>query len=147
MIRVEPFKAEDIPNVVPRDADIEEIASLGHTVEEMLEYAAENGGQKMVGPDGVIVSVFGCSWHPSGAAGVPWLLSTVYTAAHKMGFLNASAEAVKGMIDEHGVLMNYVHADNHLAIRWLKWLGFEMGDITPYGPNMAPFRRFEMQGD
>jgi hypothetical protein len=33
-----------------------------------------------------------------------------------------------------------VAADNELAIRWLKWLGFEMGEVEAYGK--TKIRRF-----
>jgi hypothetical protein len=43
---------------------------------------------------------------------------------------------------EYPVLFNFVHADNHVSIKWLSWLGFVIQGAQPAGPEGAPFRFF-----
>jgi hypothetical protein len=37
---------------------------------------------------------------------------------------------------------NHVYAKNRMSIRWLKWLGFELGVAEPFGPSAALFHPF-----
>lgn len=62
-------------------------------------------------------------------------------------FLQTSKHALRFMISLYPHLENYVDARNTVAIRWLKWLGFQFHDPQPYGPMGLPFHRFEMRRD
>lgn len=74
--------------------------------------------------------------------GVPWLLSAEQALQHKREFLLQSPPVIEEMLNICPTLINYVHAENRLSIRWLKWLGFEIGDPEPIGLNGAEFCRF-----
>lgn len=79
---------------------------------------------------------------PSSVPGVaiPWMVATEAIHRISRAFVKGSAEKVACMHTAGAFLMNRVHHDNTLSIRWLKWLGFKVED-TPCGPNGA-FRDF-----
>jgi hypothetical protein len=73
--------------------------------------------------------------------GVPWLLSTEQALKHKRQFLELSPPVIEEMMSMCSRLVNYVHVDNKLSIRWLKWLGFTVEDPKPG----ELFHRFTME--
>lgn len=87
---------------------------------------------------------------PAGMTGVVgdriWMLGTPELTATKERRLHLCTKGrgwVKHCIAEVGTpLGNYVYAKNRMAIRWLKFLGFEVGVPQPYGPSAALFRPF-----
>lgn len=93
---------------------------------------------------GEVVCIFGVA--PGNlvcGVGVPWMVGTEQLAAHAAHFLRACGPVVAEMGAEYAVLRNHVDARNHLAIRWLKWLGFTLDDPAPHGPFGLDFHKFE----
>ena len=76
--------------------------------------------------------------------GIPWLLGTDEIEKHSKYFLRQNRHYMKEIKRKYSLLINFVDARNTVAIRWLKWLGFEVFDEQPFGPDDVPFRRFEM---
>lgn len=66
-------------------------------------------------------------------------------AAHARHFLRACAPVVREMGTDYLTLRNHVDIRNHLAIRWLQWLGFTLDDPIPFGPFGFKFHPFNMQ--
>lgn len=56
--------------------------------------------------------------------GTPWLLGTDDICKVSRDFLRHSRPYVEEMQKLYPRLENYVHGDNKLSIRWLKWCGF-----------------------
>ena len=56
--------------------------------------------------------------------GVPWLLATYDAIKYRRIFINNCKQGVEDMMTVCPNLMNFVHADNTLSIKWLKWVGF-----------------------
>jgi hypothetical protein len=87
---------------------------------------------------------------PAGVTGVVgdriWMLGTPELTATKERRLHLCTKGrgwVQHCIDQVGMpLGNYVYAKNRPAIRWLRYLGFEVGVPQPYGPSAALFRPF-----
>ena len=77
--------------------------------------------------------------------GSPWLLGTDLILAHQLGFLRRSRAVVAEMLGLFPRLANVVDARNAMSIRWLRWLGFRVGDPFPFGLRGEPFRPFEME--
>ena len=77
--------------------------------------------------------------------GVPWLLSAEQALKHKRKFLELSPPVIEEMLDICPKLVNHVHIDNKLSIRWLKWLGFTIEDPKPTGMHGELFCRFTME--
>ena len=84
------------------------------------------------------------STDPLSGIGVPWLLSSESALKYKSEFLRQSPPVIEEMLDICSTLYNYVHIDNKLSVRWLKWLGFSMDTAQPYGVDNELFYRFYM---
>ena len=87
---------------------------------------------------------------PAGMTGVVgtriWMLGTPELTATKERRLHLCTKGrgwVQHCIDRVGEpIGNFVYAKNRQAIRWLNFLGFEVGTPQPYGPSAALFRPF-----
>lgn len=96
--------------------------------------------------DGVPAAVFGCAEYGSllAPAGVPWLLGTDAVARHGRVLQREARHYIAAMLQEYPRLFNAVHAENTVAVRWLKRLGFTLQPAVPAPPHGAPFHVFEM---
>ena len=87
---------------------------------------------------------------PVGLTGVVgdriWMLGTEGLTATKERRLHLCTKGrgwVQHCLERVGApIGNYVHAKNRRAIRWLRFLGFEVGTPQPYGPSCELFRPF-----
>jgi hypothetical protein len=121
-----------------READRREIwASNRHTPQEAIAICLQQKVCLCAHIDGIPAILFGCS------PGVPWLLSTDDIKKIGVVFIMRSRGYVSEWLKEFGVLENYVHSENTLSIRWLKWLGFSI--LEPVTVNNETFYRFEMR--
>lgn len=79
----------------------------------------------------------------------PWMVATrdIERPEVLRPFLEVSRGVVRYMASIYPVMDNWVDARNRKAIRWLKWLGFEMGEPEPFGPQGLPFRHFIWRTD
>lgn len=96
--------------------------------------------------DGEVLCAFGVcplAGHPG--VGTPWFLGTSAASSHARSLIAAPAEYIARMLDAFPRLVNFVHADNAASLRWLRHLGFSIDPAAPFGPNGAPFHRFEMK--
>lgn len=134
-----------------RAADIAELAACDH---HDLLGVVERGvrGSRIcwsVLEDGEVLCVFGVApLRPHlllEHVGVPWLLGTEAMFRHWRSLVRVPPSYIALMLDAYPRLVNFVHADNHQSIRWLRRMGFALDSAAPFGPNGAPFHRFEMQ--
>lgn len=96
--------------------------------------------------DGELACVFGCAEYGSLLApiGVPWLLGTDVLPRQRRVLQRWAPRYIEAMLQEYPRLFNAVHADNTVAVRWLRRLGFTLHPATPAPPTGAPFHVFEM---
>ena len=100
----------------------------------------------MVVADGEPIAVLGLKVHDIlTGSGVPWLLGTESALKHKRQFFELSPPVIQDMLNQCPKLFNYVHTENRVSIRWLKWLGFEIEEAEPFGPEGELFHRFTME--
>lgn len=94
--------------------------------------------------DGEIVAMWGVgrSDELDDTVGVPWLLGTDLVEKHARRFLIHSRPLLEQVQERFPVLENHVDARNTVAIRWLRWLGFDIFATVPYGPYKLPFHPF-----
>lgn len=99
--------------------------------------------------DGEPACVFGCAEYGTllAPSGVPWLLGTEAVARHRRVLQRWAPRYIEAMLQEYPRLFNAVHADNTVAVRWLKRLGFTLHPARPAPPTGAPFHVFEMIRD
>lgn len=78
--------------------------------------------------------------------GSPWLLGTNEIRKHAKTFMKLNKEYLPRMLELFPHLSNFVDARHVVAIRWLKWLGFQF-DLKPqsFGIWEMPFYRFWME--
>lgn len=128
-----------------RGPDREEmLACSGLSVEQALAIGLERSLRAwVIESHGMPLAAVGDTIHGIGV-GVPWMVTTEHIADDPRGFLRASKAVLAEILQRHQVLVNYVDARNVAAIRWLAWLGFEIGDPVPYGLHRLPFRQFTM---
>lgn len=75
--------------------------------------------------------------------GVPWLLGTDLVTRNRWAFIRTSRAYIDRMHTAFSHLLNFVHAENTQAVRWLKHAGFTVHAPEPFGPQGALFHRFE----
>ncbi|MNJ26358.1 hypothetical protein D3C77_208360 [compost metagenome] len=130
-----------------RAEDIVEFECLrGLSVEQELRDSVEgslNPRAYVVG--GQVVAMFG-DLQLDDRTGVPWLISTNAVDQHRRSFLVECDREVAEMRRRHQVLINYTDARYTKALRWLRWLGFEMHDAVPYGVNGELFHPMTLRG-
>lgn len=68
-----------------------------------------------------------------GRVGVPWLLGSELVLRHRRTFMMETRRMVAHWLTLFDVLRNVVDARYEGAIRWLRWLGFEIGAPFPLG--------------
>lgn len=78
------------------------------------------------------------------ATGVPWLLATDYAVKKQRIFLKHCKQGLCQMLEICPNLYNYVHAENKVSVRWLKWMGFNIQEPAPVGREGAMFHKFTM---
>jgi len=131
-----------------RQADAVEImASHGHTPIDALRAGwAESSYSMIVNEDLMPIAMFGLviNSYVTGA-GTPWLLATNRAMNHKREFLIQSPKVISRMLDICPRLSNHVHVENKTTIRWLRWLGFTIGDAVPVGVNAEMFHKFYIE--
>lgn len=148
--RVRQIRLEDFRHVAEnmRDCDKFEVwQSHNHTPYEALRYSVDCSHYAMVATDGkdIPYCMFGvAAITPLSICGSPWMLGTTDIVEHRAEFLKWSRVYIKEMKQMHPRLENYVHAENHLSIDWLKWSGFFIDKPAPYGKENDLFRRFWM---
>ena len=76
--------------------------------------------------------------------GTAWLLSSDKIELIPRTFVKHSRAYVRAMFEEtrFNRLENWVHDENEVSKRWLKWCGFTLGEVEPYGYKKEPFRKF-----
>ena len=91
--------------------------------------------------DGEIVGMFGVA--DCGHFGSPWLLGSDKLPETKRVMLPVSAKWVEEKNNQYPLLLNYVHADNTVSMKWLKALGFKFIKLdTEHGVGKEPFYQF-----
>lgn len=75
--------------------------------------------------------------------GAPWLLGTDAVEKHYVAFLRNSVRFRSQLLARYEVLKNFVDDRNKVSVRWLEWLGFELGE--PFDWNGYAFRLFELR--
>tara|TARA_B100000686_G_scaffold27460_1_gene27020 strand:+ start:1198 stop:1686 length:489 start_codon:yes stop_codon:yes gene_type:complete len=75
--------------------------------------------------------------------GIAWLLSSNELLNHTKQFLKECPRWIEEMHIEYDTLYNYVHTENTISIRWLKFFGFKITKEMPYGYSQENFFHIE----
>lgn len=74
--------------------------------------------------------------------GIPWMLATDDIKKLSRDVVMESKVYVAEFLKRFEYLENYVHVDNIISKRWLKWCGFTFDKPAPFGLNGEIFQRF-----
>lgn len=91
-------------------------------------------------------NVYGVVKHPDGV-GIPWSMSTYVADRSPREFVRLSLEGIGLIKERYDRLFNFVDASYTRAIKWLKLMGFTVGEPQPYGVLQMPFRPFWWRRD
>ena len=147
-VLIRPAKLEDASYLSHRlrQADLDEVkASHNLTGREALQASMALSTHAWTGfGDGNMTVMFGVA--PASLlyrVGVPWLLGSDDVMKYQVPFIRHCRRYVDEMLLCYSHLVNWVDARNTMSQRWLKWMGFTMGEPEPYGAYRLPFIRFE----
>lgn len=118
-----------------RQQDVDEVHAAGHT--DLLAVINDGIARSLMCwacyVDGELAAIFGCA--PMGTMldprGVPWLLGTDLIPKHRRIFVRESRPYIAQMLAAYPTLMNAVHADNVVAVTWLRKMGFHLEPAAP----------------
>jgi len=141
---------DDCYDLAPRvrKQDVEELeASVDMSVEDQLVFAFKKSTDPKAGViDGNVECLFGVGVDSLlTVRGTPWLISSDVLVKHAKPFLRGSRDYIRSLEDEYMELSNHVYVKNKDAIRWLRWLGFEIKDPEPFGYKKLMFHPFKLK--
>jgi GNAT superfamily N-acetyltransferase len=142
-IEVVPAALDHAHAIRLRPGDAREVAAMGLTPLAAFEHSMSRSlWAEAYVIDGEVAAIVGLAVDSILAGiGAPWLLTGRPVDRHPKLFLQQTRRGLARMSAEFPVLVNQVHAEYTGAIRWLRWLGFEIGPAKPYGPKGEPFCR------
>lgn len=77
----------------------------------------------------------------------PWLVGTDELPQHAYKLCKENRVYVRKWLTWFSCLENWVDAENTVALRWLKWLGFELEKPVPWGNSGHYFIRFHQEAN
>jgi len=77
--------------------------------------------------------------------GCPWMLCTPSANRYRRAFIECADFYTLAMLAEYSSLENHVDVRNIKSVAWLKRIGFEMSEATPYGALGMPFYPFRIE--
>lgn len=135
MITMLPATEDDARELAPllRTEDRAEVLALGlEPVDGLLQSLAAAREAWTWRDDGRIICMAGVApLSLIGSTGVPWLLGSPLVVAHRRAFMVETRRMVAHWLRMFGVLRNVVDDRYAAAHRWLRWLGFEIGEPFP----------------
>lgn len=149
-ILIIPARAAHIRSIARRmrQADRDEIAAAsGRSPGRALAFSLRKSSLAYTAMvDGVPEVMFGVGdINVLTRTGAPWLLGTDAVTTHYVAFLRGSVNWREQLLRRYRVLMNAVDDRNTASKRWLRWLGFTLGEPRPLGVERKPFRVFELR--
>lgn len=129
-----------------REIDRQECAIMGHGPKEALRLSLRYSTLAYTCKiDGRPEAMFGLSSICLlTGEGSPWLLMTDVAAKNAKALVRDGRRYSVLFQTVFPTLRNHVHADNHVAVRWLRRLGYAIGEVTDM--NGHPMRTFERKG-
>lgn len=142
--------AADVSELVAnlRDQDVDELRAAGYEDFGAIitESLARSAWAVTATVDGRLACIFGVSAAGTllSAYGVPWMLGTSLVATNRRALARLAPRYIHEMLRSYPTLRNLVHADNTVALGWLRHVGFTIGPVVPHPNTGAPFHVFEL---
>tara|TARA_Y100000034_G_scaffold89640_1_gene107898 strand:+ start:446 stop:907 length:462 start_codon:yes stop_codon:yes gene_type:complete len=125
--------------------DVDEAWAAGHKrPHEALEYSRKVSRDTTTGlANGEVACIFGVgSSSILTGLGSPWMLTSPILEAHGKVFLRGCRMWMGDQKQKWLKLDNFVDARNERAVKWLRWMGFDLDEPAPYGPDGMDFHKF-----
>jgi hypothetical protein len=150
---IRPATREDAVDLAPRlrqEDVLEVLYGSDFTPEEALPYEiAVSEEAYAVVWKGQVIALFGVvntlNWGDDNQEGFPWMLASKELKDVRKSLLRTCVPYVRRWLQTYTKLSGYAWAENHVHLKWLQWLGFQLDEPKPFGPHMQPFRRFSMK--
>lgn len=133
-----------------RFADCREVWRSSHfTPLDALTQSLKHQGEKWAAVvDGRPIGLFGIAQaSPVSEVGVPWCLTTLEADEYPLAWARRSYLDVQRWKERYSLQLNYVDMENERSIKWLKWLGYTLGDPRPHGKEGTLFYPFYMENN
>lgn len=129
-----------------RKADCEEVMALGFTPEHAVKCSFNQSDICYTGLiDGEPSMIFGVVEPLLFDPAAIWALGTDKCTAHPRDMLVHGRKWVRKFVEKYGYLENYCDARYVPALRWLRRIGFTVGDPEPHGINKAMFCKLSIK--
>ena len=144
-----------------RPADLNDVRLIGRHLRESDRREVEAGGLRpedavmlsfcssdicLTGcVDGEPTMIFGVGCPLLSDTGEIWALGTDTCDRVPVAMVKVGRAAVKQFLEIYPALENFCSAEYKKALRWLKMIGFTLGEPEPFGPKGAPFCRLFIQ--
>lgn len=145
---IRPGTLADARSLAPRlrPADERELKlSSGGTSRDILQASVSMSDEVWAGEsEGVVIALGGLTlFDGPQRLGVPWMVGSDELLQHPIKLVREGRRFVSQWEKRCQVMTNFVHAENHVHIEWLKRIGFTMGHTFPeWGHGKAPFIQF-----
>ena len=131
-----------------READRQEVWAINRftAFNALTESVGRSVNVKTALVDNKVLAIFGIGTLTFlSRTAVPWVLTSNEVEKHRRMFLQYSKWWIEEVRKEYPLLVNIVDGRYIKALKWLKWLGFEIGPALPLGVDGALFHRIEMR--
>lgn len=132
-----------------RDQDVVELLAGGH--DDIRSVLADSIRLSLwsyaVRVNGELACIMGLGTYGTALTptGVPWMLGTPLVKKQRRVLVRLGHQYIAKMLDAAPRLINTVHAENSVAIRWLERMGFDLHPPHQAGPRGDSFCVFEMK--
>ncbi len=129
-----------------RDDDRREIEALGMNPVYATEMSFLGSDEAYTGSvDGVPTMIFGVGGTPLSDEASVWALGTPLCEKVPLIMVRFGRKAVRSFLQDYPVLTNHCDSRYKKTIKWLKLLGFQVGEPEPYGEKGALFCKLIIQ--
>lgn len=146
-VEVLPIHAFELEHNMRPDDQAEVLASCGYNPHDALDEAISSSDfcRTLLHPAGVL-GIYGTAPLYESVLddprGIVWMLTSNLVNHHRRDFMLATRYYLPELLERYPTLVNFVDERYKAAHRWLKWLGFTIGEPVPFGLEGQPFRPF-----
>lgn len=148
-ISTTPAHIEQLASAIRKD-DLNEVrASSGTGAYEAISVCVKASAEPITALyEGDVLCIFGIAKTTFlSKSAAPWMLGSRVLDRHKKSFLIYSKRYIEEARKDYPHMVNYVDSRYIKAVRWLKWLGFDMVENAVMGYDGVMFHKFEMRTD
>ena len=147
-VEIRPATLADVRYVASnlRDSDRAEIEALGLRPSFGVRSSFEESDEVYTGTvDGKPAMIFGVGGAMLSDETSIWALGTPLCDKVPVSMVRLGRKVVRAFLESYPVLANYCDARYEKTIKWLRMLGFHVGEPEPYGEKGALFCKLEIK--